>query len=126
MVLYGDHCNLDFWLFFCRAPRMKKLYTFILCPVFILLVSCGNRENGENGREAGAAIRFVTMDIFQQENNCDTSQNDCTTIYFSYPRIVGSGNHALNETLNPQIERWLNGNDGTGAKTLTPDRKSCA
>src|SRR3546814_1502897 len=107
MVLYGDHCNRDFWLFFCRAPRMKKLYTFILCPVFILLVSCGNRENGENGREAGAAIRFVTMDIFQQENNCDTSQNECTTIYFSYPRKIGSGNNALQRT-----EERSGGNDG--------------
>src|SRR3546814_622111 len=64
------------------------------------------------------------MDIFQQENNCDTSQNDCTTIYFSYPRIVGSGNNALNDTLTQQIERWLTGTDGSGDNTLTPEEFS--
>src|SRR3546814_9713733 len=51
-------------------------------------------------------------------------QNDCTTIYFSYPRIVGSGNNALNDTLTQQIERWLTGTDGSGDNTLTPEEFS--
>src|SRR3546814_12977161 len=64
------------------------------------------------------------MDIFQQENNCDTSQNDCTTIYFSYPRIVGPGNTALNDNLTQQIDRCLTGTDGSGDNILTPEEFS--
>ncbi|HYH56941.1 MAG TPA: DUF3298 and DUF4163 domain-containing protein, partial [Anseongella sp.] len=78
------------------------------------LAACGGNK-GDPGRGLRAPVNYVTMRVFEQESGCDTATSECTSIYLSYPRIIGSGNNALNDTLSAQVEAWLTGTpDGQG------------
>ncbi|QEC52977.1 uncharacterized protein DUF3298 [Anseongella ginsenosidimutans] len=101
---------------------MNKLYLLILIPTLSVPASCGGGNNRNNsGDESENTVKFVTMETYEQESDCDTAQTECTSIYFSYPRIVGSGNRALNDTLSLQIERWLTGSADTAETGLSPE-----
>lgn len=103
---------------------MKKIYILMAVPALFSIVSCGNRSNREQGDESHAAVKFVNVETYEQESGCDTSVNECTTIYFSYPRIVGSGNKALNDTLTNQVERWLTGTTDSSERVVSPEEFS--
>lgn len=104
---------------------MRNLYFYALCLLASTVASCGNRGN-KNAADDGDLVKFVTMELYEQESGCDTAQGDCTSIYFSYPRIVGSGNKALNDTLDRQIEKWLTGTMDTAETGLSPEEFSQA
>lgn len=106
----------------------KNKYTpYILFLLFPLAVACGGKGGNTTSREnkPGKNVRYLTREVYEQESDCDTSQNDCTSIFLSYPSVVGSANQALNDTLSTQIEQWLLGAPD-GERESTPEAFSKA
>lgn len=94
----------------------------MLFPALFFLAACGSRGDKRASQEGDqATVRYAGMEIFEQESDCDTASAECTTIYFSYPRIIGSGNKALNDTLSAQIEKWLTGTPDGQEKGLSAE-----
>lgn len=103
---------------------MNKWYFLLVIPFILTAASCGSGGKGDGSE--GRAVKYVTIETFEQESNCDTSQTDCTIIHFSYPRIVGSGNKSLNDTLDAQIQKWLTGSLTGSEDALSPEAFSKA